>query len=223
MMAGKAAYARNGWKDAKQYFIDLYNNTNCPADLRFQAFFAYGDTLANEGKPENYEETMKEVMRVFGRISRDYSTNKLAALALGQKACYALQWAQTSAQYDVVTNAFLEVITNAQADARGTNIATIGLGIVLQRMGQQHPEQGREFREQALDQYVTVFLNEEQPEIFWTKFAGMRAGSLAYDMHEWQKAMKIYQRLQKMLPEPLPSLQNRIQDCERNLVRVSRE
>ena len=47
------------------------------------------------------------------------------------------------------------------------------------------------------------------------KYAGIEAGRLAYEMHEWQKAMKIYQRLQRMLPEPLPTLQNRIQDCER--------
>jgi hypothetical protein len=40
-------------------------------------------------------------------------------------------------------------------------------------------------------------------------------------MREWQKAIKIYQRLQKILPASLPSIQNKIQDCERNLTRVS--
>ena len=51
--------------------------------------------------------------------------------------------------------------------------------------------------------------------------AGMEAGRLAYEMREWQKAIKIYQQLQKVLPASLPSIQNKIQDCERNLTRVS--
>src|SRR6266436_6026909 len=71
---------------------------------------------------------------------------------------------------------------------------------------------GRNLREQALEQYVSAFLNEEQPEMFWTKTAGIEAGRLAYEMREWQKAIKIYQQLQKMLPASLPFIQNRIQD-----------
>ena len=200
-------------------FKALWNNTNCVADLRFQALYALGDTMASE-KAGNYEEAMK----VFGLIA-DYPTNKLAALALGQKACYALQWAQSSTEndkYDTVSNAFMEVINSPRADARATNIATIGLGIVLEKLAQQRPDEARKFHEQALDQYVNVFLNEEQPEMFWIKVAGMEAGRLAYDMREWQKAIKIYQRLQKLLPASLPSIQNRIQDCERNLARVSK-
>ena len=137
-----------------------------------------------------------------------------------------MQWAQYSSvtnKYEIVSNAFLEVIHSPQADARATNIATIGLGVVLEKLAQQRPEEARELREQALDQYVIAFLNEDQPEMFWTKKAGMEAGRLAYEMHEWQKAIKIYQQLQKLLPTSLPFIQNRIQDCERNLARVSKE
>jgi TolA-binding protein len=221
MMAGRAALKRQVGRDADRYFTNLCNNLNCPVDLRFQALFAHGDTLGSEGKPENYE----EAMTVFALIARDYATNKLAALALGQKACYALQWAQSSTasdKYDTVSNAFVDVINSPLADSRATNIATIGLGIVLEKFAQQRPDEARKFREQALDLYVTVFLNDEQPEVFWTKFAGIEAGRLAYDMREWQKAIKIYQRLQKILPAPLPFIQNRIQDCERSLARVSK-
>lgn len=222
MMAGRAAFKRQSWRDADKYFTNLCNNANCPVELRFQALFAHGDTLGSEGKAENYE----NAMNAFRLIARDYSTNKLAALALGQRACYALQWAQSSIEndkYETVSNAFMEVINSTQADARATNIATIGLGVVLEKLAQQRPDEARKFREQALDLYVNAFLNEEQPEIFWTKFAGTEAGRLAYDMREWQKAIKIYQRLQKILPASLPSIQNKIQDCERNLTRVSKQ
>ena len=222
MMAGRAAFKRQSWGDADKYFTNLCNNANCPVELRFQALFAHGDTLGSEGKAENYE----NAMNAFRLIARDYSTNKLAALALGQRACYALQWAQSSIEndkYETVSNAFMEVINSTQADARATNIATIGLGIVLEKLAQQRPDEARKFREQALDFYVNAFLNEEQPEVFWTKMAGTEAGRLAYEMREWQKAIKIYQRLQKLLPASLPSIQNKIQDCERNLTRLSKQ
>jgi outer membrane protein assembly factor BamD (BamD/ComL family) len=221
LMAGRAAYFRSGLKDAYRYCTNLCSNPQCPADVKFQALFLLGDTVASENST-NYEDPMN----VFGIIARDYSTNRLAALALGQKASYALQWAQSSSvtnKYDIVSNAFVEVINSPQADARATNIATIGLGKVLERLAQQRPEEARKLREQALDQYVNAFLNEEQPEMFWTKTAGIEAGRLAYEMREWQKAIKIYQQLQKMLPASLPFIQNRIQDCERNLARVSKE
>jgi TolA-binding protein len=221
LMAGRAASFRQSWKDVERYCTNLWNNPQCPADVKFQALFLLGDTIASE-TTTNYEDPMN----IFGTIARDYSTNRLAALALGQKASYALQWAQYSSvtnKYDIVSNAFVEVINSPQADARATNIATIGLGIVLKKLAEQRPEDARKLRELALDQYVSAFLNEEQPEMFWTKTAGMDAGQLAYEMHEWQKALKIYQRLQKMLPASLPFIQNRIQDCERNLARVSKE
>ena len=222
MMAGRAAFKGQRWRSADDYFTNLWKNVDCPVDLRFQALFAHGDTLGmgSEGKPEDYD----DVMKVFGLIIRDYSTNKLAVLAWGQRACYALQWAQSSTnfdKFDTVSNAFLEVINSPQADARATNIATIGLGVVLEKLAQQRPDEARRFREEALEQYVSAFLNEDQPEIFWTKFAGTEAGRLAYEMREWQKAIKIYQRLQKLLPASLPSIQNRIQECERNLTRIS--
>jgi len=116
----------------------------------------------------------------------------------------------------------VEVINSPQADARTTNIAIVGLGVVLEKLAQQRPDEARKYREQALEDYVNAFLNEEQPEIFWTKFAGTEAGRLAYEMREWQKAIKIYQRLQKILPASLPSIQNKIQECERNLSRISK-
>src|SRR5262249_32595472 len=133
MMAGRAAFNRKGWRDADDYFTNLWKNVNCPVDLRFQALFAHGDTLGSDGNPTNYPDAMD----VFRLIATNYSTNKLAALALGQRACYALQWAQSSPdfdKYDTVSNAFLEVINSPQADARATNIATIGLGLVFENL-----------------------------------------------------------------------------------------
>jgi TolA-binding protein len=224
LMAGRAASFRQAAKDVERYCTNLSSNPKCPAEVKFQALFLLGDAMASE-TTTNYEETMKEVMKVFGFIANEYPTNKLAALALGQKACYALQWAQNSSEtnkYDIVSNAFVEVINSPMADARATNIATIGLGVVLEKLAQQRPGEARKLREQALDQYVNAFLNEEQPEMFWTKKAGTEAGRLAYEMREWQKAIKIYQRLQKILPASLPFIQNRIQECERNLARVSK-
>jgi len=114
MMAGRAAFKRQSLGDADKYFTNLCNNPNCPVELKFQALFAHGDTLGSEGNQTNYVDAMN-VFRLIAP-SRLFYTNKLAALALGQRACYALQWAQSSTEndkYETVSNAFMEVINSA--------------------------------------------------------------------------------------------------------------
>ena len=37
MMAGRAAFLRQGWSDAVTYFTKLANDTNCPPDVHFRA------------------------------------------------------------------------------------------------------------------------------------------------------------------------------------------
>ena len=219
LMAGRAAFQRQSLRDADRYFTNLCNNTACPVDLKFQALFAHGDTLGSDPKPENYV----EAINAFDHIISYYSSNHLATLALGQKASYALQLAGLSGEYESVATNFLAVINSPQADARATNIATIGKAIVLEKMAKQRPDEARQLREEALNDYVNVFINEQQPEMFWTRKAGMEAARLAFEMREWQKSLLIYQKLQKMLPAPLPSIENKIQECQKNLMHVSKE
>src|SRR5712675_823660 len=122
MMAGRVAVKHQGWSDAKDYFTRLYNDTNCPTDLRIQALIALGDTRMNspDSTETNKFANYAEALGYFRIVTDKYATNKLAVLAWGEMAICHLQWLQGSKQYETDTNAlhdFQQVIDSPLADA----------------------------------------------------------------------------------------------------------
>jgi TolA-binding protein len=217
LMAGRAAAAHQGWKDAKGYFLGLYNNANGPTnDLRVQAFFEYGKTLmlwvdaAETNKLANCE----EATRVFGRICDDYPTNRLAIPAWIEKANCYLQWALAKQQYDSLTNAinaYQRVIDSPQADVEARSLARVGQATVLDKWAEQ--KAGAEqtaLLKQALSNcfdvvYGTILVDGERPNPEWTKKAGMKAMDLAEELQAWSQEAKIYMRLTNSVWPQLPA------------------
>ena len=79
LMAGRAAVARQGWKDAKAYFTQLYNNTNGlpkgpSLDLRYQALFEHALALIRVADPAdtNRLANLEQATIALGRICDDY-------------------------------------------------------------------------------------------------------------------------------------------------------
>jgi len=207
MMAGRVAFDRGGWNDARNYFGDrqLLNNTNCPVELRAQAWIALGDTLVSQdstNKPADY----KEALTAYDQVSYLCPSNELAALALGQKAGCLLQCARSSEDYLAVSNAFQQVIDAPQADARARCIAKVGVGITLEkiailRVGREQTD----LLNLALSNYLDVFYGKclrenEKPDSFWTREAGLKAGRLAESLKLFRQAANVYQRLQDLFP-----------------------
>ncbi len=138
-MAGRAALAtRANWPDAITHFLGLINDTNCPANLRFQAMFAYGDTLISQDSTNRVEDYAIAI-KVFRSICRDYPTNRQVFLAYGQEANCQLQWAALTHQPEGLTNAlaaYQQVITSTNADASARSMAQVGQGAVLEKMAE---------------------------------------------------------------------------------------
>lgn len=226
MMAGRAAFAREIWTDASNYFTTIWNNTNCPTPLRVQALFAYGDVLMSMDAPEtNRVANYDEAIRVFSQICESYPKTREAALAWGEKASCLLQWAQVSRQYDDAANAFRQVITNQVADARARSIATVGLAVVREKQAQEKKggEQTALLRE-ALNHCLDVFYGKvlrdgEQPDLFWMKESGLRAARLAETLQEWQQAIGVYQQLTRLLPPLRPRLEKSLLRAQEQLDR----
>ena len=234
LMAGRAAVRRQGWDAAKDYFTKLYNNTNGPSlDLRVQALFEYGQTLmafvepAETNKLANYE----QATLAFGRICDEYPTNRLAIPAWIAKAkCYR-QWALTRQQYDSLTNAlnaYQRVVDSPQADVSARSEAKVGQAEVLEKWAKQRVgEEGTALLKQALSNCLDVFYgnsnilrDDEKPDPFWTKEAGMEAFDLADAMQAWSQAVSIYQRLKNTVWPNLPSsLEKRALKAQENLER----
>ncbi len=224
IMAGRAAVLRQGWKDAIGYFTNLTSDLNCPTDLWVQAMFDYGDTLMRQdstNKLADYE----EAIRVFSKICESFPTNQLAARAWGEKANCLLQWARSSRDFEPAAKAFQEVLAAAGADVTARSMAKVGLAVVLEKQAQQKTgaEQSA-LLESALDHYVDVFYgktvlrgDDDQPDLFWTKKAGLEAGRLAEALQRWSQALSVYQRLTNLLPSVSATLESRIQNAEKNL------
>ena len=209
MMAGRAAYARQGWNDARlYYFTPLANNTNCPPEIRAQAFFALGDTLIVMGQDStNKIGDYQEALRAFDQIGRLCPSNPIAVLAWGAKANCLLQWAQNSHDYGPATNAFQQVIDSPLADPAARATAKVGLGVTMEKMAQQTTGTNQTaLLNAALEQYLSVFYYEkllrdgETPDPFWTRKAGLEAARVAEGLNQRAQAISVLERLQTLFP-----------------------
>ncbi|HVV00680.1 MAG TPA: tetratricopeptide repeat protein, partial [Verrucomicrobiae bacterium] len=215
MMAGRAAMRRYGWSDASDYFLKLWNDTNSPVDLRFQALFALGDVYMSQDST-NKAADYAQAIGIFDRICQSYGTNRLGALAWGEKASCYLQWAQAPDQLTNAVDAFENLIKAPAASITARSIARVGLGVVLERQAGQSPAAEQlALRRRALDAYLDVLsradLREgELPDLFWIKESGLKAVRLASDLQEWSIAERACGRLIELLPQLRPSLEQRL-------------
>jgi TolA-binding protein len=210
MMAGRAAFRRQGWSDAAKYFRDLAKETNCPVDIRFEAIYAVGDTLMNQVSTNKMQD-YRDAAGYFDSICQQYPTSYLAPLACGERALCLLQLAHSGTDLGDAADAFRAVITNSvYADGKAISIAKVGLGVVLEKQAAAtNGDSELDLRKQALGQYMDVldglYLKEHGGDEFWTKEAGLSAIRLASDMQEWEKVVKICERMAGMLPQLAPT------------------
>jgi TolA-binding protein len=207
LMAGHAALARQGWTDGINHFTNLTSDLTCPVDLRIQAIFAYGDTLIKMDTAEtNRLGNLENAIRLFATICENYSTNRLAPLAWGQKANCLLQWAHYTKEYDSASNAFFQVIQAPQAGATARSIAKMGLGIVFEKKAELAAAADKAaWLKLARDQYLDVFYNKllgenETADVFWKSRAGWEVARLAEQTQQWPQAISIYEQLKTVCP-----------------------
>jgi outer membrane protein assembly factor BamD (BamD/ComL family) len=225
MMAGNAAFARQAFTQARDYFTNLcLAPSNCPigmelrswTDLRVQAWFALGDTYMSMGdatqNPTNAWANYGEAIGAFSYICQYYPTNPLAVLAQGERANCFLQ----TADYTNALAAYRQVTNSPAADVSARSQAMVGMAIVLEKQAQHlgaATDQGALFT-QALDYCLDVFhashLREgEKPDLFWTKKAGLEAAHLAETLNQGPQAIGLYDELEALLPFMRDSLENK--------------
>jgi len=221
MMAGRAALARLGYSDAIGYFTGLMGDTNCPAELRLPARFAYGSTLmlmnsADTNNPlANFQ--LATNANAFGKIAQDYPTNDWGAQAMIQIGNADLQMND----FDAATNAYAQVFSPATPVGVFANIgarsqAQIGFGITQQKRADLAAGASQKaLLEEALDNYLVVFnsLNlrgDEQPDLFWLKKAGLQAAPLVGLLNDPKAQRRFYERLKQKLPQLAESLDKKI-------------
>ena len=232
MMAGRAAFARQVYKDAEKYFTDLINlltgDTNSPPDLAAEAWLRLGDTLTQGSSLEArkpLDSRFGEAIVAFSKITQQFPTNRWAAQALGRIGDCHLQLAsQEPKRYDQAIRAYQEVMDLPQAEVADRSRAEVGVALALEKQADAlpAPENADWLRKSAFDHYYNIVCgknlrDKEQPDPYCLKEAGLAAARLAEERKDWEVAVNIYERLSVYLPSLRPLLEKKIEKAQDQL------
>lgn len=225
LMAGRAAYSRQGYKDAKPYFLWLIANgppaiTNSliPGELVARAYFALGDCFLQD--PEG-DDKLNNAMTAFYNVIDKFPGSREALLARGKLANAhvaraALDPSQAATAYAEATRLYREILNPAApAEIGARSQAEIGLATVLEKQaaGAQPPDRERLMNE-ALARLLHVFhagnlQPGESASPFWLNRAGIEAARLAEALSQREQAASLYESLARTFPTSATAFQQR--------------
>ncbi|HKS38770.1 MAG TPA: tetratricopeptide repeat protein [Verrucomicrobiae bacterium] len=241
MMAGRAAYFRQGYPAAIGYFTNLINDPSplMPAALLPEAYFAYADTFIGYAEAvvgaTNALDNYREAIVVLKAITAKYPTNRLALLAWGRMGDCYLQWATVEPKaYEDAVAAYSNVIRSDLADIAARSQAEVGIGHVeaglaraLEKQAGQASPSDRErllvertrLLNEALGRYLNVALAKnlrasEQANPSWVKEATLYAARLAKDQQRWDVAANLYRGLIDAVPALRRMWEARLEELE---------
>lgn len=216
MMAGRAAVGRQDYNGAiRDYFIKLEGNTNCPTDLRVQAFFAHGSALMFMDSTETNKplSNFQRATIVFGQIDLLDPTNALGAMAKIEIGDCNLQLTN----YDAATNDYAQVVSSTNASVSARSQAQIGWGIALEKKAALVTGLDQSnLRQMALNNYRDVFdtwtgnnlRDGEVADEFWVKKAGLQALPLIQTLGAGDQ-VKFIDQMEALFPQSKDSLEKK--------------
>lgn len=227
LMAGRAAFARQGYRDAKGYFRWIITNgppviTNSliSTTLVARAYFALGDCFVAE--PEG-DTPLADAMSAFAAVIDRFPDTREALLARGKLATCHLTRAevdpsQAAAAYTNAARLYLEVIQSPTVGIAARSQAEVELGIVREKQAARATPAEREPRlKEALGHFLNVFHGKnlraspaETATPFWMNRAGLEAARLAEAMGLRDQAANIFERLSETFPASAASWRQRI-------------
>ena len=231
MMAGRAAVGKYAYEDAVEHFSSLTGDTNCPADLRTQAYFAYGGALMSSVPTvTNKTDKLEDARRVFNAIVAQNPTNDMAALAWGEVGNCCLQLAATDASYySSASNAYQMSFNIPAASVATRSQSKVGLAIVLEKQAQLLTNGGqagllKEARELDLDVYFGKNLKDgETADVHWRRKAGSDAARLSELLGEWEQAIEVYRDMQRSGLLSADALDKKIANAEKQKLIVGKK
>jgi TolA-binding protein len=226
MMAGRAAFAAQLWKNAEEHFTALVNDVDhCPAGLAAEGFFALGDTLVSQDAPaERPTDKFALARRAFERIIQlpQFATNRLAQrlvpLAWGRIGDCSRQLAsRDAAEYKTATDAYGQAISHPLGDISTRSLAEFGLAYTLEiEAGENRPAaETAALLKEAFDHYFAIVIGQnlradEKSDPVWIEKAGFAAARLKEAQRQWPVVIEIYQRMFNVLEPLRPRLQEKI-------------
>jgi TolA-binding protein len=223
MMAGRAAFARQNFAAAEDYFkYFVSNDQNCSADLVAEALFALGDTYTRQDvDPAKPLAKFSLAREAFERVTRLYPASPLTPPALGRIGdCYLQLATQDPQLYEAAAEAYSKAMSPA-ANVHVRSQAEIGLAIVREKQAAtKTAPDSTNYLKMARDHYLNVLhgvnlRDGEQCSPQWAKEAGFAAARLAEDQQEWEVAANIYKRMASLLPPLRAVVEKKLERAER--------
>jgi len=218
LSAGRAAFFRQDYKGATNYFIALINDERVPRSLQAESFFALGDTYLNAGQDgvPIATDPYGDAIIAYSRITNNFPTNRLAAMAMGAIGNCHLQRAEKHKdpkQLELAADAYLRAMSWPGAEAAARTLAEVALGVVREKQGRV---------KEAAENWGNVFYQkqlrpEETPDLRQVQEAGRQLARLREEQQDWAGAILIYQRMQQMFPSRRAALEQRVERARQML------
>ncbi|MGE3310130.1 MAG: tetratricopeptide repeat protein [Limisphaerales bacterium] len=224
LMAGRAAFARQGYKDAKPYFRWLIangppavTNSAIPPELVARAYFALGDAFLLD--PES-DDKLTDAMNAFVYVIEKFPDSRESVLAQGKLANCHLQRAeldpsQATAAYAEAARLYLEILKTTSADIATRSQAEVGLALVREKQAPKTPAAKLDpLHKEALDRLLNVFQGGnlrpgENASPFWLNRAGVEAARLAESLGLREQSAAVYETLARTFPTSAAAFQLR--------------
>lgn len=224
LMAGRSAFFRQGYGDARGYFTNLIADPNCPPALLPEVYFELGNTImAQEPRaPEARLLRYSEAIVAYNKIPQLFPQSSFAPLAWGQIGDCHLQLAsEDPKQFDRAIEAYQQVLQSGRADVTARANADFGIAVVHEkRAAAATGEEQTRLLNEALRRYLYVvegrgLRENEMADPSLVKESALAAARIAEEQRRWDVAESLYLRLMELLP-PTRTL------CEARLQRLTR-
>lgn len=224
LMAGRAAVARQGFKDARDYFLSVATNNTAP-HLRAQAWLFVGDTFTEvpaAASGDALKQSFGEAINAFSRLTNSFPNDPLVPLAIGRIGdCHFQLASQEPERYAAAADNYRLVIDSRSADVATRSQAEIGLAKVFEAQARARPpaEQGP-LLDKATDHCLNVLHGKnlrdgETADPFWLREAGLLAAKIFKSQQRWDQARKTYERLRELLPALAPTWDRELEQLAR--------
>ena len=223
LKAGRAALLQPRFESATNHLTALLNDTNCPASILVQGYFAYGDAF--KVRPwTNQLDNFREARSVYAQVPRFFPDDPQVPRAWGEVAlCHFQLGTADPMNYADALDFYGRALAAPKADTATRQQAQVGLGHVYRAQALLATNSAAEvatLRQAALTNYLEVIFPTragEEPDPFWLKEATFSAADLCQAQGEWEKALNLFTRLAERVPSLKEAAAKRIELIQKQM------
>lgn len=230
LMAGRAAFSRQAYGEAQDYFTWLIENgppwvtnSTISTQLVAQAYFASGDTYLSEPMttdPLRMFDRFGFAIGAYEIIPKKFTNSVVVPMAYYKLGNCYFQYAaldQDTNRYAQARLNYEQAIASPLATVETRSLAEIGLAKICEKLARLrgNAELKPKLYDEALEHYRNVVygygLKEGEESLpFVVQLAGDYAGRLLEEMDRNDEAIRLYQRMAERIPSLKESADKRV-------------